>query len=75
MPALADLTANRFALGITPSWIGMNHPADAKLAARNSGADLSPSLQYWRSFACKYLSERCLLVPVDPQNPVVKKVL
>jgi non-specific serine/threonine protein kinase len=40
------------------------------LAARKSGADLSPSMQYWRSFACKYLSERCLLAPTDPQQPV-----
>ncbi len=39
------------------------------LAARKSGADLSPSLQYWRSFACKYLSERCLLAPTDPHHP------
>ncbi len=39
------------------------------LAARKSGADLSPSLQYWRSFACKYLSERCLLPQTDPQQP------
>jgi hypothetical protein len=35
------------------------------LAARKSGAGLSPSLQYWRDFACKYLSERCLLAPVQ----------
>ena len=40
------------------------------LAARKSGADLSPSMQYWRSFACKYLSERCLLAQTDPQQPV-----
>jgi len=39
------------------------------LAARKSGTNLSPSLQYWRSFACKYLSERCLLAPTDPQHP------
>jgi len=39
------------------------------LAARKSGADLSPSLQYWRNFACKYLSERCLLAQTDPQQP------
>jgi SNF2 family DNA or RNA helicase len=39
------------------------------LAARKDGADLSPSLQYWRSFACNYLSERCLLAPAEPQQP------
>ncbi|MEA2093094.1 MAG: DEAD/DEAH box helicase [Pseudomonadota bacterium] len=39
------------------------------LAARKSGADLSPSLQYWRNFACKYLNERCLLAQADPQQP------
>ena len=39
------------------------------LAARKSGAGLSPSLQYWRDFACSYLSERCLLVEADPQQP------
>ena len=39
------------------------------LAARKSGADLSPSMQYWRDLACKYLSERCLLVPADPLQP------
>jgi len=39
------------------------------LAARKNGADLSPSLQYWRNFACKYLSERCLLALTDPQQP------
>ncbi|MES9857565.1 MAG: DEAD/DEAH box helicase [Sedimenticola sp.] len=39
------------------------------LAARNNSADLTPSLQYWRNFSCKYLSERCLLAPSDPQQP------
>lgn len=39
------------------------------LAARRSGADLSPSLRYWRTFACNYMSERCLLAPSDPQQP------
>lgn len=39
------------------------------LAARKTGANLSPSLQYWRNFACKYLSERCLLTAADPQQP------
>ncbi len=38
------------------------------LAAEKSGASLSPSLQYWRNFACKYLSERCLLAQTDPQR-------
>jgi len=35
------------------------------LAARKSGADLLPCLVYWRNFACKYLSERCLWTPTD----------
>ncbi|HDY82065.1 MAG TPA: DEAD/DEAH box helicase [Halieaceae bacterium] len=39
------------------------------LAARKNGGDLPPSLQYWHSFACKYLSERCLLAQADPQQP------
>ena len=39
------------------------------LAARKTGAGLSPSLQYWRDFACKYLSERCLLAQANPQQP------
>ncbi|MCU7858840.1 MAG: DEAD/DEAH box helicase [Candidatus Thiodiazotropha sp. (ex Lucinoma kastoroae)] len=39
------------------------------LATRKSDADLSPSLCYWRNFARKYLSERCLLAPSDPQLP------
>ena len=39
------------------------------LAAMKSGANLSPSLQYWRNFACTYLSERCLMAQADPQRP------
>jgi non-specific serine/threonine protein kinase len=39
------------------------------LAAIKSRAGLSPSLQYWRNFACQYLSERCLLTPAEPQQP------
>ncbi len=39
------------------------------LAAIKSGAGLSPSLQYWRNFASQYLSERCLLTPVEPHQP------
>ena len=39
------------------------------LAARKSSADLSPSLQYWRTFACGYLRERCLLAQATPQQP------
>jgi superfamily II DNA or RNA helicase len=39
------------------------------LAAKASGTDLSPSLQYWRKFACGYLSERCLLTQADPRQP------
>jgi len=40
------------------------------LATRGSGADLSPSMQYWRNFAYNYLGERCLLEEPDPQQPV-----
>lgn len=40
------------------------------LAARKGGDDLSPSLQYWRTFACGYLRERCLLTQATPQQPV-----
>ncbi|MES9880078.1 MAG: DEAD/DEAH box helicase [Sedimenticola sp.] len=39
------------------------------LAARKNSADISPSLQYWRNFACKYLSERCLLAQDEPIEP------
>ncbi|MCU7906149.1 MAG: DEAD/DEAH box helicase [Candidatus Thiodiazotropha sp. (ex Epidulcina cf. delphinae)] len=39
------------------------------LAAGKNGAELSPSLQYWRDFACNYLSERCLLTQADPLRP------
>ncbi len=39
------------------------------LAAIKSSTGLSPSLQYWRSFACQYLSERCLLSPAEPHQP------
>ncbi len=39
------------------------------LAAKKDSTDLTPSLQYWRSFACKYLSERCLLAQTDPLQP------
>ena len=39
------------------------------LAARKSGADLSPSLQYWRNFGRQYLNERCLMAQADPQQP------
>ena len=39
------------------------------LAARKSGTDLSPSLQYWRNFGRQYLSERCLMAQADPQQP------
>ncbi|MFT5115077.1 MAG: hypothetical protein ACI8P9_004420 [Parasphingorhabdus sp.] len=39
------------------------------LAARKSGVDLSPSIQYWRNFACKYLSERCLMEQTNSQQP------
>ncbi|MCU7933830.1 MAG: DEAD/DEAH box helicase [Candidatus Thiodiazotropha sp. (ex Dulcina madagascariensis)] len=39
------------------------------LAARKNGTDLTPSLQYWRNFAYKYLSERCLMADTDPRQP------
>ena len=39
------------------------------LAAGKSAAGLSPSLVYWRNFACKYLSARCLLPETDPGQP------
>ena len=39
------------------------------LAARKNSADLSPSLQYWRNFSRNYLSDRCLHVETDPQQP------
>ena len=39
------------------------------LAASKNGTALSPALQYWRNFACKYLSERCQLTSADPQRP------
>jgi superfamily II DNA or RNA helicase len=39
------------------------------LAARKNSTTLSPSLQYWRDFACQYLSERCLLTQTNPQQP------
>ncbi|NOX91924.1 MAG: ATP-dependent helicase, partial [Gammaproteobacteria bacterium] len=39
------------------------------LAAIKSGAGLSPSLQYWRSFASQYLSERCLQAPAEAHRP------
>ncbi|MEA3291186.1 MAG: SNF2 helicase-associated domain-containing protein, partial [Pseudomonadota bacterium] len=36
------------------------------LAARKEDADLSPAFVYWRNFAGKYLSARCLLAPTGP---------
>ncbi|RLA40588.1 MAG: hypothetical protein DRR06_17240, partial [Gammaproteobacteria bacterium] len=36
------------------------------LAASKEDADLAPTFVYWRDFAGKYLSERCLLAPTDP---------
>lgn len=39
------------------------------LAAKKDSTGLTPSLQYWRNFACKYLSERCLLAQTDPLQP------
>ena len=39
------------------------------LAAKNNAADLSPTLRYWRTFACRYLAERCKRTPADPVHP------
>lgn len=36
------------------------------LAARKADADLPPTFIYWRNFAGKYLTTRCLLTPNDP---------
>jgi len=40
------------------------------LASLNNNADLSLSLRYWRKIACQTLSERCLLPPADPPDPI-----
>ncbi len=40
------------------------------LAALPSGTSLSPSLGYWRAFACRYLAERCQVTQADPAQPV-----
>ncbi len=37
--------------------------------SNNDRTELTPSLHYWRAFACQYMSERCLLSPADPQQP------
>ncbi|MEA3243982.1 MAG: DEAD/DEAH box helicase [Pseudomonadota bacterium] len=52
---------SEFARGITEGLIA--------LAAKESGADLSPALGYWRAFACRYLAERCQLTQTDPAHP------
>ncbi|MCP4041360.1 MAG: hypothetical protein GY731_05290, partial [Gammaproteobacteria bacterium] len=39
------------------------------LAAGKSGAGLSPSLVFWRSFAANYLKARCHLTQTDPALP------
>ncbi len=39
------------------------------LAGRKSGTELSSSLQYWRTFACSYLRERCHLTQATPEQP------
>ncbi|MBL3591179.1 MAG: hypothetical protein JMN24_15515 [gamma proteobacterium endosymbiont of Lamellibrachia anaximandri] len=36
------------------------------LAVRKADADLPPTFVYWRNFAGKYLTTRCLLTPNDP---------
>ncbi len=41
----------------------------AALKGESNNAGLSPSLQYWRNFACQYLSERCLLNPESKRQP------
>jgi non-specific serine/threonine protein kinase len=53
--------ASAFARGIGEGLIA--------LAAKESGADLSPALGYWRAFTCRYLAERCQLTQTDPTHP------
>jgi len=39
------------------------------LAAKDTAADLSPTLGYWRDFTCRYLAERCQMTPAEPAHP------
>jgi non-specific serine/threonine protein kinase len=39
------------------------------LAAKDSAANLSPDLGYWRGFTCRYLDERCRMTPANPAYP------
>ncbi|MGH8193783.1 MAG: hypothetical protein ACREQ8_05180, partial [Woeseiaceae bacterium] len=39
------------------------------LAAKEHTAALSPTLGFWRSFACRYLAERCRIAQADPTHP------
>ena len=39
------------------------------LASSQQGADLPPSLLYWRDFAGQHLSARCLVPETDPARP------
>jgi len=53
--------ANAFTRGIEEGLIA--------LAAKDSSADLSPVLGYWRAFTCRYLAERCQMTPANPARP------
>jgi len=39
------------------------------LAAMDDATNLSPALGYWRTFACRYLAERCQMTPAEPAHP------
>ena len=39
------------------------------LAAKDTAADLSPTLAYWYAFACRYLAARCQMTQADPVCP------
>ncbi|MFT4563211.1 MAG: superfamily II DNA or RNA helicase [Gammaproteobacteria bacterium] len=39
------------------------------LAAADDTLDLSPTVSYWRAFACRYLASRCRIEQVDPVDP------
>ncbi|MBL1275691.1 MAG: DEAD/DEAH box helicase [Ectothiorhodospiraceae bacterium] len=40
------------------------------LASLKKGTDLSPSLHFWRKFACQYMTERCLQSSAEPPEPI-----
>ncbi|GMQ84201.1 MAG: hypothetical protein BMS9Abin06_0968 [Gammaproteobacteria bacterium] len=39
------------------------------LAANDNAANLSLTLGYWRTFACRYLAARCQMTPANPAHP------